>query len=223
MGLLRRVRRRSRPPADLDEDELLVLLKAGDEGAFERLVGQHHGSMVRLARAYVPSEAAAEEVAQETWLAVLQGLDRFQARSSLRTWIFAILVNRAKTRGQRERRTVPVGVADESAEAGPTVDPARFLPPDHPHRPGWWADPPAPWSEVEARLVGAETLAFVRSVVDGLPSRQRQVITLRDLEGWTAPEVCEVLQLSEGNQRVLLHRARARVRQALEDHLGRGA
>jgi RNA polymerase sigma-70 factor (ECF subfamily) len=177
--------------------------------------------MLKVASIYVPSRVAAEEAVQETWLAVLEGLDRFEGRSSLKTWIFRILMNRAMTRGQRERRTVPFSALfDPAAEADePAVDPDRFQGPAS-RFPGQWSRPPHPWEEVpETRLLARETLAQVRTAIDGLPPSQREVITLRDVSGWTSQEVCNALGLSETNQRVLLHRARAKVRRALEEYL----
>lgn len=186
-------------PAASDAD-LVAALRAGDEAAFRRLVQQHHPAMVRVARSYLRSPAVAEEVVQETWLAVVEGIDRFEGRSSLKTWLYRILVNRALSRSVREQRSVPV--ADI-----PDVDPSRF-------RGGVWADPPDP----ALAFAGEETRRVVVSAIEGLPDQQRQVIALRDVEGCSAEEVCEVLDLTMGNQRVLLHRARSRVRAALERH-----
>ncbi len=210
--------------AEEDPDAQLVSgLRAGDERAFTALVERYHATMVRVARGYVPSRAVAEEVAQEAWLGVLQGVGRFEGRSSLRTWIFRILTNRAKTRGQREARTVPFSsLGPDGEDDGPSVDPERFRPADDRVAPGGWADPPREWGgDPIRRLLGRETLALIGAAIDGLPATQREVIVLRDVEGWEAAEVCEALELSEGNQRVLLHRARSRVRGALEEHLGR--
>lgn len=191
----------------MDEGELLSRLRARDETAFAELVRAWSPSMLRLARMHVASQAVAEEVVQETWLGVLQGIDRFEGRSSLKTWAFRILVNRAMTRGAREARTVAV---DE-----PAVDPGRFTPD------GAWAAPPRRWQDQpEDALRSAETLAVVRDTIQGLPPMQRLVITMRDLEGFAADETCNALDITETNQRVLLHRARARVRDALERHFG---
>jgi RNA polymerase sigma-70 factor (ECF subfamily) len=206
------------PPGD--EQRLLAGLRAGDEQAFVELVDRYHHSLVRLATVYVGSRAEAEEVAQDTWLAVLRGLDRFEGRSSLRTWIFHILVNRARTRAARSGRTIPFSaltVPDEPFE--PAVEPERFLPADHPRWPGHWAAPPASWGDLpESHVLAQETLRRVRAAIEALPPAQRQVITLRDVEGWPSDEVCELLDVSPENQRVLLHRARSRVRRALEAH-----
>ncbi len=203
--------------------ELVSALQQGDEKAFLALVERYHATMVRVARGYVASRAVAEEVAQETWLGVLQGIDRFEGRSSLRTWIFRILTNRAKTRGQREARTIPFSsLGPAGGDGGPSVDPERFCPADDRVAPGAWADPPREWGhDPVRRLLGRETLGLIGAAIDELPPTQRQVIVLRDVEGWEAAEVCDALELSEGNQRVLLHRARSRVRSALEEHLDR--
>ncbi len=210
-----------------EEDRRLVeALRAGDEDAFMRLVQRHQGQMLRIARMYVPSRSVAEEVVQEAWLGVLKGLDAFEGRSSLRTWIFRILVNTAKTRGQRESRSVPFSSLWSPGEADePAVDPERFLADDDPRFPRHWASFPASWEEVpEDRLLSKETLARVASAIDSLPPNQREVIRLRDVLGWTSQEVCNALEVSETNQRVLLHRARAKVRRALEGYLtGEGA
>jgi|SRR5438093_2571185 len=203
------------------EADLLAALRRGEESAFVRLVDWLSPAMLKVASIYVPSRVAAEEAVQETWLAVLEGLDRFEGRSSLKTWIFRILMNRAMTRGQRERRTVPFSALfDPAAEADePAVDPDRFQGPAS-RFPGQWSRPPHPWEEVpETRLLARETMARVRTAIGGLPPSQREVITLRDVSGWTSQEVCNALGLSETNQRVLLHRARAKVRRALEEYL----
>jgi len=203
----------------LAEEALLVSLRAGDEAAFLDLVRRHHPAMVRVARAHVPSQAVAEEVAQETWLAVLNGLDRFEGRSTLKTWMFRILVNRARTRGRRERRSVPFASLGPAEEG---LDPERFQGEGDPF-PGHWAAPPAGWEGVpEERLLSSEALALVRSAIDALPPSQREVITLRDVQGWTSEEACAALGVTPGNQRVLLHRARSAVRAALERYLEAG-
>jgi RNA polymerase sigma-70 factor (ECF subfamily) len=206
------------------EKSVVDALRTGDEAAFRDLVLRHQAAMVRVAAAHVPSRAVAEEVVQETWLAVLEGLDRFEGRSSLKTWMFRILINRAKTRGVREHRSIPVSAfdTDDGDDDGPSVDPERFLHRDH-RWGGHWAAPPESWSDLPAdHLTGKETLAVVEETIRGLPVQQRRVITLRDVDGWTSEEVCDLLELTEGNQRVLLHRARSRVRSALEHHLATG-
>jgi len=206
------------PPPD--EAMIVAALKQGDERAFAWLVSQHHATLVRLALRYVPDVATAEEVAQDTWLHVLKGLDRFQFRSSLKTWIASILVNRARTRGRRERRSTPFSRAWAAALAGgpPAVDPERFFGPEDPALADRWASAPRTFGP-EERLLAAETQALVQRTIAALPLAQREVITLRDIEGWSAPQVCSALGLSEINQRVLLHRARSKVRTALERYV----
>jgi RNA polymerase sigma-70 factor (ECF subfamily) len=185
------------------------------------LVERYSPSMLRIASLYTPSRAVAEDVVQETWLGVLQGLDRFEGRSSLKTWIFRILTNRAKTRGQRERRSIPFSaLADRESEGNePAVDPSRFHGDDD-RFPHGWASPPTSWEDVpEDRLLSTETLSKVEEAIAQLPEMQRLVITLRDIEGWSSQEVCNFLDITETNQRVLLHRARSKVRKALEEYL----
>lgn len=209
----------ARPHAQRDERQILTALRAGDETAFEDLVREHQPLMLRLARAFTPSRAVAEEVVQEAWLGVIRGLDAFEGRSSLRTWITSIVVNRAKTRGERERRTVPFSSLHDGDD-GPAVDPDRFLPADHPRWPGHWSEAPSLWEgDPEARLLGDEVAALLAEAIDRLPAGQRAVVRLRDVEGWSSDEVCRALELSEVNQRVLLHRGRSRLRQALEDYV----
>ena len=217
------VARADGPPAGLrqGEEELLAGVRRGDEAAFAALVGRHHAAMVRVARMHVASAAAAEEVAQEAWLGVLQGLAAFQGRSSLKAWIFSIVSNCAKTRGARDRRMVPLSaLADEDGGSGPSVDPDRFLGEGHPRWAGHWSQPPEPWRE--DALESRETMAAVRAAMDELPPMQRAVMTMRDVEGLDSDEACQVLGISEANQRVLLHRARSKVRRALERHLHEG-
>jgi RNA polymerase sigma-70 factor (ECF subfamily) len=208
------------PPAE-SEVRLLEALRAGDEDAFAQVVERHYDSMVRIAMLYVMDEAAAEEVVQETWIAVLKGVDRFEGRSALKTWIFTILSNRAKTRAQRDGRRAAISFAEER-EDEPTVATQRFRPGSDPQWPNqWWAESaPANWEDVpEAQLLSTETLACIMQAIEALPSNQREVIRLRDVEGFSSTEVCNILSLTESNQRVLLHRARSRVRQALESYL----
>ena len=171
--------------------------------------------MLRMARGYVHTDAAAEDVVQETWLAVVKGIDGFEGRSSLSTWVFGILINIARRRGVRDARMVPFAALEE---AEPAVDPARFLPADHDRWPGHWALPPEPWPD--AALETAEAMAELRAAVDALPEAQRAVVILRDMVGCTAEETCNALGLSDTNQRVLLHRGRSRVRAALEAAVG---
>jgi RNA polymerase sigma-70 factor, ECF subfamily len=203
-----------------DEALLVAALQRGDEAAFVALVERHSALMVRVAQTHVRSRAVAEEVVQETWLSVLTGVHRFECRSSLRTWVFRILTNRAKTRGEREGRDIPFSCLAGEDEDGPTVDPERFLPPEHPQWPGHWAAAPQDWRTIpEERLLGRETQRYLRDAIHDLPLRQQQVLVMRDVEGWTPDEVCDALGISEGNQRVLLHRGRAKLRTALEPYL----
>jgi RNA polymerase sigma-70 factor (ECF subfamily) len=204
-----------------DDASLVEALRAGDEGAFGWLLDTYHGSLHRTARMYVATDAQADEVVQETWLAVLKGVDRFEQRSSLKTWLYRILMNIARTRGVRESRSVPFSSASSALDDGaePTFDPDRFRPPDDPEWPGHWASFPPDWEhQPESRLLAGETLSLVATAIEQLPPAQREVLTLRDVEGWTSAEVCNALELSETNQRVLLHRGRAKVRNALESY-----
>jgi RNA polymerase sigma-70 factor (ECF subfamily) len=201
-------------PAEGEED-LLDALRRGDESAFSRLVDLHHASMIRVARLYVESTAVAEEVAQEAWLGVVQGLERFQGRCTVKAWIFAIVSDCAKSRGTRDKRTVPMSsLAQEGEEVGASVEPDRFLDDGHPRWPGHWAQPPEAWGEDE--LVSRETLEAIAVAMESLPPGQRAVMTMRDVEGLGSDETCQILGISEANQRVLLHRARTKVRKALE-------
>jgi RNA polymerase sigma-70 factor, ECF subfamily len=209
------------PILPTEERELLEALRRGDEAAFVRLVETLHGPMLRLAMVHVGDRAVAEEVVQEAWLGVLHQLDRFEGRSSLKTWVLRIVSNRAKTRAVRERRTVPFSaLAGGDLEADePAVDPDRFLPAGH-RWAGHWASPPASWREVpEELLLSQETMAEVERAVATLPAAQRAVLVLRDVEGLSAAEACQLLGLTEGNQRVLLHRGRSKVRATLERYL----
>jgi len=202
----------------VDETQLVEALRAGDERVFEQLTREYHAALMRVAQIYVTSRAVAEEVVQETWLGVLNGIGRFEARSSLKTWIFRILTNIAKTRAQREGRTLPFSVLERPGTVPePAVGPERFLPQDHARWPGHWSSRPEPWPE--DRLLAAETRGVVERAIEALPPAQRAVISLRDIEGWSSDETCNALGVTETNQRVLLHRARSKVRQALEDYL----
>jgi RNA polymerase sigma-70 factor (ECF subfamily) len=199
----------------VDDAELVERLRARDERAFADLVEAWSPSMLRLARMHVPSQAVAEEVVQEAWLGVLQGIDRFEGRSSLKTWVFRILLNRAMTRGVREARSVPFAALAAREADEPAVDADRFT------RDGAWASPPRRWEDSpELKARSDETLAVARAAIEKLPPMQRLVITMRDLEGFPSDETCNALDITETNQRVLLHRARAKVRAALEEHLG---
>jgi len=205
----------SGPSEDL---RLVAAIQSGDERAFMSLVERHHRAMVRLAGAYVPS-AVAEEVAQEAWIGVVKGLHKFEGRSSLKAWIFRILINCAQFRGLREARAVPFSALECDAQDR-AVPEERFLDAEHPRWPGHWAKYPEPWSD--QRLISNETLAMVANAMEGLPLTQREVMRLRDVEGWTSAEVCEALEISEANQRVLLHRARSKVRRAIEPYMSGG-
>jgi len=200
----------------VDESILLKRLRAGDEAAFELLLRSHGSSMLRVARLYARTQAVAEEVVQDTWLRVLQSLDGFESRSSLRTWIFVILGNVARTRAEREARSTPLASIGE-AETGSSVPDERFFPSSHPRWAGMWSTLVDSWDGVpHERLLGREARAELRKAVERLPPNYAAVFTLRDVEGWPADEVCSLLGLTRENQRVLLHRARARIRSALE-------
>jgi RNA polymerase sigma-70 factor, ECF subfamily len=208
-------------PAPHDAD-IVARLKQGDEAAFGELISDYSPALLRVAQAHVRTRAVAEEVVQETWLAVLRGLDRFEGRSSLKTWIFRILTNTAISRGVRESRTVPFSslAAQEAEAAEETLDASRFLPADHDRWPHHWALGPTRWETPEEGLLSGETRDCILRAVEALPPAQRAVITLRDIEGWPSGEVCDALEVSEGNQRVLLHRARSKVRRAVEEYYG---
>jgi RNA polymerase sigma-70 factor (ECF subfamily) len=200
-----------------DDASVIVALRAGHEATFVALVEQWSAAMLRVAMLHVSNRAIAEEVVQDAWMGVVTGIGRFEARSSLRTWIFRIVTNRAMTRGQRERRSVPLSALEEEGDSTVTVDSDRFL--EATHRWGHhWARPPREWAP-EDRLLSKEAQEVIRRAIDELPPRQRAVITLRDEQGVPPSDVCVVLDLSEANQRVLLHRARAAVRARLEGYL----
>jgi RNA polymerase sigma-70 factor, ECF subfamily len=213
LGLIRAIavplrKRRATPLVDEDE-ELVARLRAGDEQAFVELVARHHAAMVRIAGSFVSSAAVAEEVVQDTWLGVLRGIDGFAGRSSFRTWLLRILVNRARSTGVREHRSVAVG------DAGAAVDRSRF------DASGAWMSPPQHWVEDSEDRLLAEGLADqIQAALGELPARQREVVVLRDVDGLSGREVCDVLEISEANQRVLLHRGRSHMRRALESELG---
>jgi len=200
------------------ESALVAALRAGDEVVFAELVDRHAPAMVRVARGYVRTHEIAEEVVQETWIALLRGIDKFEARSSVRTWLFTVLINIAKARGIREQRAAE---ADRAAFAGPTVDPTRFRPAAD-RWPGHWSSDqvPQPFPDTpEGSVLGGELVQVASDELAKLPARQREVVTLRDMLGFDSAEVCALLQISAANQRVLLHRGRAAVRQVLEDYL----
>lgn len=206
-----------------EELVLLDALRGGDEAAFTILVHRYHASLQRVARMYVHNPALAEEVVQDTWVGVLQGLDTFEPRATLKTWIFRILMNRARTMAQREGRSIPFSAAwdAQSADDEPAVDPSSFRSADEGGAwTGWWLSPPGDWgSTPEEVLLRSEAQTYLLAAVAELPANQREVLTLRDIEGMTSEEVCNVLGITEINQRVLLHRARAKVRQALERYI----
>ena len=203
-----------------DDRTLVGALRRGEEAAFTTLIGRYHPTMLRVARGYVATKEAAEDVVQETWLGVIRGIDSFEERSSLKTWIFHILVNRARTRGERESRTRPFS-ALASAGDEPAVDPSRFI--DSGRGAGFWSAPPSTQSIPEERVLAREAGALLIEAIDRLPANQQIVISLRDVQGLDSREVCELLGISEANQRVLLHRARSKVRGALEQYLERSA
>jgi RNA polymerase sigma-70 factor (ECF subfamily) len=196
---------------DPSDDALLKALRAGDEAVFAELVDRWSEVMLRLALSRVGSRAVAEEVVQDAWLTVLRSFDRYERRSTFRTWVLGIVVNLARSRARAERRSVPL-----SSESEPAVDPARFLTADHPRWPHHWAVEPAAWRTPEEELLAGETRQVILDAIDALPPAQREVIVLRDVEGFESYEVCNTLGLTDTHQRVLLHRARSRVRHALE-------
>lgn len=213
----------SRPICDARDLDLVAALRQGDESAFARLVNENHRALLRVARAYVPSAAIAEEVVQETWLGVLRGVESFEGRGSLKAWIFQILINRARTRGERESRTVAFSALQDRAEhvSGSSINPSRQASCD-PERQNWLS-PSRTWDMTpEQLLLSQECRAYIERAIASLPPNQQEAITLRDVQGWASEEVCEVLGISEVNCRVLLHRARAKVRQALEEYLAVG-
>ncbi len=207
------------PPRSPDDAELIARLQRGDERTFAELVGRLSPSMLRLGRQLLGDAAAAEELLQETWAAALDALGDFEARSSLKTWLFKIYLNRCKTRRQRDARQVPFSALDrEGDENAPSVDPSRFAADGH------WSRPPHAFDDdtPERIALRAEARARIEEALAMLPEAQRAVVTMRDLFGWESGEVCSVLEISEANQRVLLHRGRSRLRAALEDYLQRG-
>ncbi|WP_240197728.1 RNA polymerase sigma factor [Nonomuraea lactucae] len=191
------------------DDVVVTALRAGDEAMFAALLDTWSGGLLRVARSYVSTDHSAEEVVQDTWLALIGGIDSFEGRSSVKTWVYRILVNIAKKRGVRESRTLPwsafEGDGGGSAVPGPVP-------------PGGWKEVPAAWPTPEGEALASEVRGVIAEALDGLPPRQRTVITLRDVEGWSSDDVCEVLEISAANQRVLLHRARAAVRGRLADY-----
>jgi RNA polymerase sigma-70 factor, ECF subfamily len=201
----------------LDEPGLVRALQDGDEQVFAAIMDWYSGSLLRLAMAYVPSQAVAEEVVQETWMGVFEGIHRFESRSSFKTWLFRILTNRAKTRGMRESRyeQFELGTSTDETDEGPSLEDSLFV--TEGSRMGHWKDPPDAWEPdtPERALLSKECRAAIKQAIERLPPTQRQVITLRDIEGVGSEEICNILEISETNQRVLLHRARTRVRREL--------
>ena len=209
----------ARPEHARDESALVAALRAGDEAAFAKIVDEYSASMRRVALTFVRSREVADEVVQEAWVGVIRGIDRFEGRSSLKTWIFRILTNVAKTRGEREARSVPFSSLEPPGGES-SVDPDRFFGPEDAGPTGAWSSPPTSWSAVpEERLLSQEVRSVIDGAIEALPDTQRVVITLRDVQGFASDEVCNVLELSETNQRVLLHRARSKVRAAIEEYL----
>ena len=204
-------------PGREDERDLVDRLRSGDEAAFRSLVERYHQALVRLALTYVSRPDVAEEVVQDTWMGVIRGIGSFEARSSVKTWIFRILTYQAMSGGKRERRSIPFSVLASREVEGdvPAVDPSRFRGPEDAYV-GGWIEHPDPWGDGETIVLSLELQAVVVAALETLPPAQRIVMTLRDVQGWTAEEVCDALEISQGNQRVLLHRARSRVRAALE-------
>jgi RNA polymerase sigma-70 factor (ECF subfamily) len=201
-----------------DDAELVAALRRGDQDAFAALVDELSPALMRMALMHVSSRAVAEDVVQETWIAVIEGIDRFEGRSALRTWIFQILLNKARTRGKRDKRSLPFSSLRRGGDGGedePAVDADRFQGGDG-RFPGWWARPPAEWEGVDAKLENDEVRDVLLRAIAELPERQREVIVLRDLQGYSAEEARNILDVGETNQRVLLHRARSKVRAALE-------
>lgn len=202
----------------VDDAELLEALRRGDEAAFRRVVTTYHAGLVRTARCFVHTQALAEEVAQDTWVAVIRGIDRFGGRSTFKTWLFHIAVNQARTRATREARSVPAGIGDDDSD-GPSVPASRFLADDHPEWPRHWCAEPTDWGVLPESVIDSDdTRRLIDATIATIPLLQRQVITLRDIDGVPADEVCQILDISAANQRVLLHRARSKVRARLEVH-----
>ena len=210
-----------RSSSNLDESQLLEGIRKGDERAFAEVVDRYSGSLLRVAMAYVPSHAVAEEVVQETWMGVFEGLSRFEGRSSFKTWLFTILTNRAKTRGQRESRYVAFAekASSEDGEEWGGVDLDSFI--QSGTQAGHWIEPPHAWDHgtPERLALSKESREQIEMAIAALPDTQRQVITFRDLEGLSSEEVCNILDVTETNQRVLLHRARTRVRRTLAQYV----
>ena len=206
------------PTAAFADEQTVAALRAGDERVFREVFARSYATMKRVARTYVASEAVAEEIVQETWMAIVTGIDRFEGRSALATWMFSILTNQAKSHNARERRAVPFSCVAPRAADEPAVNPDRFQTDDDAW-PGHWATPPRPWQKPDRRLLSLEARDRLKAALAELPDRQRLIVGLRDVEGHSAEEVCELLDLSQENQRVLLHRGRSRLRAILEEYL----
>lgn len=200
------------------DEETVPALRAGDERTFRGLFQRHCPAMKRVARSYVQSDAVAEEIVQETWLAILTGIDRFEGRSAFGTWVFSILINQAKSHSKRERRTLPFSSISPGGRDEPAVDADRFQKDDEAW-PGHWATPPRPWQKPDRRALSLEARQRLKEALSQLPDRQRLIVGLRDVDGLSSAEVCELLELSRENERVLLHRGRSRLRAALEDYV----
>jgi RNA polymerase sigma-70 factor, ECF subfamily len=200
------------------DEAIVAALRAGDERIFRELFARTYPMMKRVARGYVGSDAVADEIVQDTWMAIVTGIDRFEGRSALGTWMFSILTNQAKTHSARERRAVPFSSVAPADVEGPAVDPDRFQKDDEAF-PGHWATPPRPWQKPERRLLSLEARDQLKQALAQLPERQRLIVVLRDVEGLSAEEVRKLLDLSPENQRVLLHRGRSRLRASLEEYL----
>jgi RNA polymerase sigma-70 factor (ECF subfamily) len=200
------------------DEQSVAALRAGDERTFRDLFQRHYPAMKRVARSYVESEAVAEEIVQETWVAILTGIDRFEGRSALGTWIFSILINQAKTHSSRERRSLPFSSISPSGGDEPAVDADRFQKDDEAW-PGHWATPPRPWQKPDRRALSLEARERLKDALSELPDRQRLIVGLRDVEGLSSGDVCTLLGLSRENERVLLHRGRSRLRAALEEYV----
>ena len=203
---------------DVSDEQTVAALRAGDERTFRDLFARSYPMMKRVARTYVASDAVAEEIVQETWMAIVTGIDRFEGRSALGTWIFSILTNQAKTHSAREKRTVPFSSVMASDAGEPAVDPDRFQRDDEAW-PGHWATPPRPWQKPERRLLALDAREHLKAALAQLPDRQRLIVGLRDVDGQSAEEVCDLLGLTQENQRVLLHRGRSRLRAVLEEYV----
>jgi RNA polymerase sigma-70 factor (ECF subfamily) len=199
------------------DEQTVAALRAGDEATFRELFARTYSMMKRVARGYVDSDAVAEEIVQETWTAIMTAIDRFEGRSALGTWIFSILTNQAKTHSARERRALPFSSVGPSDVEAPALDPDRFQKDDEVW-PGHWATPPRPWQKPERRVLSLEARDHLRQALAQLPERQRLIVGLRDVDGASSEEVCDLLDISQENQRVLLHRGRSRLRAVLEEY-----